>query len=475
MAVIPTQPTQAVIIGLEIHAQVNTATKLFCSCPTQGSDKPNTRTCPVCLGHPGSKPVLNKKAVDAALKLALALRCTIAPHLVFSRKSYFYPDLAKNYQITQYELPLGKEGYLELSSGKKIGITRVHLEEDPASLVHPGTLTESGYVLIDYNRSGNPLVEIVTKPELELDEAREFMNQLVQVLEYLEIFDSGVGIIKADANISIKESGYVRSEVKNITGFKEIERALQYEVHRQHEAVSNHESLAQDTRAWDSAKGITLRLRGKETEEDYGYIIDPDLVPLPLPQNYIHELKAQLPEFGNTKIQRFVQQYRVSHEDAVVLAQEKKLAGLFETLAAHRNPVLVAQWLRRELLRVMHYNELTFNTYHVNERHLAELLEMVEKKEITDAVGKKILEQLMVKPVSPREYVKQHRLAMVSDTKHLEAVCTEAIQENTKAVEDYQRGEEKALNFLVGVVMKKAKGTTNPVIVRESLKKILKA
>src|SRR3989338_94144 len=244
--------TSDVVIGLEIHTELDTKTKLFCSCPTHGSEEPNTRTCPTCLGMPGSKPLLNKKAVEFALKLCLALNCEISPELIFSRKSYFYPDMAKNYQISQYEIPLGKGGKLRLKEGKEVGITRVHMEEDPASLVHPAGMKESQYVLVDYNRSGNPLVEIVTEPDLESpDEARDFMKQLITVLDYLEIFDVNGGIIKADANISVKESGYTRVEIKNITGFKEIERALVYEVNRQKNELK-HGKIEQETRAWDS-------------------------------------------------------------------------------------------------------------------------------------------------------------------------------------------------------------------------------
>ncbi|MDP7244843.1 MAG: Asp-tRNA(Asn)/Glu-tRNA(Gln) amidotransferase GatCAB subunit B, partial [Flavobacteriales bacterium] len=223
-----------VIVGLEVHTEINCDTKLFCGCATKGSEEPNTRTCEVCLGQPGSKPVLNKKALEFALKLCLALNCKISKELIFSRKSYFYPDMAKNYQISQYEIPLGNKGSLKLRSGKDVGITRVHMEEDPAALIHPKGMQESAYVLVDYNRSGNPLLEIVTEPELEsAAEAREFMKQLITILSYLGIFDINSNIIKADANVSIKESGFVKQEVKNITGFKEIERALQYEILRQ--------------------------------------------------------------------------------------------------------------------------------------------------------------------------------------------------------------------------------------------------
>src|SRR3990167_3615708 len=280
------------IIGLEVHCEINTDTKLFCSCPTKGNEEPNTRCCEVCLGHPGSKPVLNKKAVEYALKLCLALNCKINKELIFSRKSYFYPDMAKNYQISQYEIPLGSNGSLKLRSGKEIGIIRVHMEEDPASLVHPAGMQESAYVLVDYNRSGNPLLEIVTEPCMEsAAEARDFMKQLITILDYLGIFDVNNGIIKADANISIKESGFVKQEVKNITGFKEIERALNYDIARQKEAVKEGKKIVQETRAWDSEKGISFTLRKKETEDDYGYILDPDLVKTEINKEMVGRIK----------------------------------------------------------------------------------------------------------------------------------------------------------------------------------------
>ncbi|MBI3036048.1 Asp-tRNA(Asn)/Glu-tRNA(Gln) amidotransferase subunit GatB [Candidatus Woesearchaeota archaeon] len=342
--------TSDVIIGLEVHIELNTKTKLFCSCPTHGSEEPNTRTCPICLGMPGSKPVLNKKAVEFALKLCLALNCETSPELIFSRKSYFYPDMSKNYQISQYEIPLGKNGKLRLSHGKEIGITRVHMEEDPASLVHPSGLKESAYVLVDYNRSGNPLVEIVTEPELQSpDEARDFMKQLIGVLNYLEIFDINEGIIKADANISIRESGYKRVEIKNITGFREIERALFYEVKRQKEEAHK---IEQETRAWDSEKGITFSLRKKETEEDYGYIIDTDLTLVEITDKWIREIKKVMPELAQEKIKKFIGM-DIKRDDAEVLASDKFLANMFEKVAEEINPLLAAKWLRRELVRVL--------------------------------------------------------------------------------------------------------------------------
>lgn len=461
-----------IVIGLEVHCELNTKTKLFCACPTQGNEEPNTRTCEICLGMPGSKPVLNKKAVEFALKLCMALDCKISHKLIFSRKSYFYPDMAKNYQISQYDIPLGKKGKLKLREGKEIGITRVHMEEDPASLVHPAGLKESQYVLVDYNRSGNPLVEIVTEPELQSpEEARDFMKQLIIVLEYLEIFDVGKGIIKADANVSIKESNYTRVEIKNITGFKEIERALVYEVKRQKEEVHK---IEQETRSWDSEKGATFSLRKKETEDDYGYIIDTDLVVIEINKELIHEIKISMPELPQDKVKKFIEKYKIKKDDAEILASEKNLAEMFEKVAVEIDPVLAAKWLRRELVRVLNYNKKWLHEVKINERHIIDLLRLIENKKITDNVAQKILEKLIEKPFNVNEYVKKEKLEAVSDVSELEKFCREAIEENPKAVEDYKKGEAKALNFIVGSVMKKTKGKATPKEVNEIILRLLK-
>ncbi|MBI3027303.1 Asp-tRNA(Asn)/Glu-tRNA(Gln) amidotransferase subunit GatB [Candidatus Woesearchaeota archaeon] len=465
------QFTTGIVIGLEVHVELNTKTKLFCSCPTHGSEEPNTRTCQICLGMPGSKPVLNKKAVEFALKLCLALNCGISPELIFSRKSYFYPDMAKNYQISQYEIPLGKKGSLKLKDGKEIGITRVHMEEDPASLIHPAGLKESAYVLVDYNRSGNPLVEIVTEPDLASpDEARDFMKQLITVLNYLEIFDINEGIIKADANISIKESGYKRVEIKNITGFKEIERALVYEVKRQKEEAHK---IEQETRAWDSEKGVTFLLRKKETEDDYGYIIDTDLTLVEISKKWTAEIKKEMPELAQDKVKKFVEKHKLKKEDAEILAAEKELAEMFEKISEEIDPVLAAKWLRRELVRVLNYNKKELREVEIDERHIIDLLRLVENKKITDNVASEILEKLIEKPFDVNNFVKKERLEAVSDISELEKYCKEAIAENPKAVGDYRKGEAKALNFIVGAVMKKTKGKATPKEVNEIILKFI--
>ncbi|MFH0868260.1 MAG: Asp-tRNA(Asn)/Glu-tRNA(Gln) amidotransferase subunit GatB [Candidatus Woesearchaeota archaeon] len=463
-----------VIIGLEVHVELDTDTKLFCGCPTKGSEEPNSRTCEVCLGQPGSKPVLNKKALDFALKLCLALNCKVSKELIFSRKSYFYPDMAKNYQISQYEIPLGNKGSLKLRSGKVVNITRVHIEEDPAALIHPAGMQESAYVLVDYNRSGNPLLEIVTEPELtSAGEARDFMKQLITILSYLGIFDVNNGIIKADANVSIKESGYVKQEVKNITGFKEIERALQYEILRQKADVSAGNKLVQETRAWDSEKGITFLLRKKETEEDYGYILDSDLTKAEITKEMMDKAKKEMPELAHDKVEKFILKHKLKREDAEIIAAEKGLAEMFEKVAEEINPILAGKWLRRELVRVLNYNKKELYEIEMDERHMIQLLKLVENKKITDNVASKILEKLIEKPFDVNEYVKKEGMEAVSDKGEIEKYCKEAIAENSNAVEDYKKGENKALNFIVGAVMRKSKGKATPKEVNEIIKRLV--
>ena len=465
-----------IIIGLEIHVELDTTTKLFCGCPTKGNNNPNSRTCEICLGMPGSKPVLNKKAVEFGTKLALALNCNIAPQLIFSRKSYFYPDLAKNYQITQFELPLGSDGFIELSNKKKITIKRVHLEEDPASLVHPGSMTTSKFVLADYNRSGNPLCEIVTEPDIKTpQEAREFMKAILNILNYLEIFNPTQGIIKADCNISIKDSNYVRSEVKNVTGFKEIERVLVSEIIRQKEAFENNEKFIQDTRGWNTELGTTFRLRTKETEDDYGYILDPDLVPTEISQEFISKIKNNLPELPQEKAEKFTKKFKIKNEDALILTAEKSLAELFEKVAEKIDPLLAVRWIRHELNKFLNIKNKTFNEIKADETHIIDLISLIDKKKITDNNAREVLEKLIVSPFSPKEYIKKNNLEVVSDSKELTKLCKTVIAKQPSAIKDYKAGKAKSINFLMGKVMQLSKGKASPDEVTTILKQILSA
>ncbi len=454
--------TSDIVIGLEVHIQLKTKTKLFCPCATGGNDAPNSRTCPVCLGFPGSKPTLNAAALDYAMKLALALEAGIARKTVFSRKTYFYPDLAKNYQITQYEAPLATGGRILLDSGKEVRIKRLHVEEDPAALQH---FPQGCYV--DYNRSGIPLVELVTEPDMTSPaEAREFMKKLLSVLRYLDIFDQDTCVVKADVNVSVKRTGYTRVEVKNITGFKEIERAIEYEAARQ-----QSEEAVQETRGWDADHGVTTPLRKKETEEDYGYISDPDFPPYTIDEEWIARVQKTIPELAHERHKRFVKQYGVDSTDAHIIAQDKALAEMFERFAETLNPSLVAKWLRRELLRVLNLSGKGIES--ISEAHLFELLEIVQQRRITDRTGQRLIERLAENDFSPAEAVKAEGLEAVSDDSSLRQHCKDAIDANPKAVEDYRKGEAKALNFLIGQVMRKTKGQATPAVLTELMKEIL--
>ncbi|MEM3154036.1 MAG: Asp-tRNA(Asn)/Glu-tRNA(Gln) amidotransferase subunit GatB [Candidatus Woesearchaeota archaeon] len=453
-----------VVIGLEIHVQLKTKTKLFCSCPTETTE-PNTAICPTCLGHPGSKPVLNAAALEYGTKLALALGCSISPTVVFSRKTYFYPDLAKNFQITQYEVPLGSNGQIVLDNKKVIRIQRVHIEEDPGALIH-----EAGSSLIDYNRSGIPLCEIVTLPDMSSPaEAREFMKKLMNVLGYLGIFDENTCIIKADANVSIKERNYARVEIKNITGFKEIERALNYEVQRQ-----KQQEVKRETRGWDADKGITFHMRSKEQEEDYGYIVEPDLPLFEISKEWIRKVQESIPELGEQRALRWVKEWKIDENDARIIAADLEVAVLFEQIAKKVDPILASRWVRREVLRLLNDKKKSLKETAFDAEGLIELLKLFADKKINNRVAQRLIEQLAEKKFSPSAYVKEKSLTMVTDEEALESICKDVISKNQKAVEDYKKGEQKSLMFLVGQVMRASKGTASAQVVQELLKGLLK-
>ncbi len=445
--------------GIEVHIQLNTKSKVFCSCPTSGDENPNTRTCEICVGLPGSKPVLNREALHQAIKVALALNCTISKETFFSRKNYFYPDLAKNYQISQYEIPIGVNGKLE-----NIRIRRIHLEEDPGALIHKDSIC-----LIDYNRSGIPLIEIVTEPDFKSpNEARLFLRKLITVLEYLNIYTrKSEATMKADANISTTGE---KVEIKNITGLKEIERALEYEAARQEKEPAKK----QETRGWDPDKGITFLQRTKEEETDYGYLTDPDLPLIELSEPLIKRLQSEIPELSLEKVSRFRKQYNLQAEDAETLASERLLAELFEQVATEIDPVLAAKWLRRDLMKVLHYNKKELKDVDIDAKHIIELLTLLKENKINDATAKDLLIKLIEKPFSPSEYVKKEKLEMVSSIEELESMCKEVIKNNKAVADDFKTGKHEAMNFLVGQVMRLSKGKANPKELQKILKDLMK-
>ena len=465
-----------VMMGLELHVHLLTDSKLFCSCSTNQENKePNELTCPICLGFPGSKPKVNKKVIDSGIMVAKSVNCTISPLMFFSRKSYFYPDMPKNFQITQYEIPLATNGFVELTD-KKIRIKRVHIEEDPAKLAHVGgSITSAQYVLVDYNRAGIPLLEIVTEPDFEnVKEVREFLSKLSSILEHLEVYDSAKeASLRVDANISIE--GGERVEIKNITGFANVEKALSYEIVRQENLVRMGQKVVRETRHFDADTRSTHTLRKKETEEDYGYIFEPDLTDVEISGKWVGEMEKQMPELPDARIKRFVKQFKISERDAkVIVYVDKALADFFEEcLKIYKKPENISRWIIGDLLKCLNYQGVTIRESKVKPKTFVELLELIDKKEITERLAKEIIKEFVETGKSPKEIVNKKGLGKVED-KELQTVVKEVIKENKKAVDDYKSGNEKAIQFLVGQALRKTKARADPNTVRELIKKELK-
>ncbi len=466
-----------VIIGLETHVQLNTKSKLFCGCPTIGLEKPNTRVCDVCLGLPGTKPRLNKAVLEKAIAVALALNCKINKLVPWNRKSYFYPDMCKNYQITQYDMPLAYDGYLMLDfegKKKKIRIRRIHIEEDPAKLIHVGgDITKAEYVLVDYNRSGVPLIEIVTEPDIESpQEARAYLSKLVSILEHLGVYDITNYVLKSDANVNI--TGTERTEVKNISGIKAVVKALSYEVTRHKNMLRRGVKPMRETRHYNPKTGLTHALRTKETEEDYGYIVDPDLSWISISSELIKQIKASLPELPDERAKRFVKDYGLNQEQANALINDKALADFYEEcVKEYGEPVTIAKWIVTELLKSFNYHGITLRESNVKVSEFLELFKLMDEKIITARMAKELVKAYVDTSKSPKTLVAEQGLRRISKTEELLGVVKKVIKENAEAVKDYKSGQEKALHFLVGQVMKETKGQAEPNKVREIIKKKL--
>jgi aspartyl-tRNA(Asn)/glutamyl-tRNA(Gln) amidotransferase subunit B len=459
-------------IGLETHISPKTNSKLFSACPTHG-DEPNTAVDPVSLGLPGSKPVLNELAVQHTLKVALALNCTINHRFFFSRKTYFYPDLAKNYQITQYETPVGKGGYLELASGKKITIERVHLEEDPAALVHSTGMHSSPYAMVDYNRSGMPLIEIVTAPDMASpQEAREFLDKLVLIISYLGLFDEKGGLIKADCNVSV--TGGDRVEVKNVNGIRSAEKALAYEIKRQTEQLEQGKKVSLHTRSFDEKKAITLSLREKETENDYGYIFDPDLPLVELEEDYVEAIQQALPELPKSREHRFVKQYKLDEYTASVLASNFSLSNLFQEVVEKAHPQTTASFLTREMLAILNRSETSIEQANITPQKIVPLLHSLADKKVTEKNAKEAMIVYVEKGTPPMEYIKTNNLLKDMATGDTEKAIHDILKQNPQAIADYAKGEKKSLNFLLGQLMRLTKGKVDPATAQKMLEEKLK-
>lgn len=459
-------------IGLEVHCQLKTKSKLFCECSTNFTDrKPNENTCPICLGFPGSKPSVNKRAVEFGIRIAKALNCDISKEMFFSRKSYFYPDMAKNYQITQYEIPLALNGWLEVNN-KKIRIKRVHLEEDPAKLVHVGgDIMSAQYVLIDYNRSGVPLAEIVTEPDFtSARDARNFLEVLSSILEHLGVYErEREGSLRVDANVSL---GSERSEVKNISGFKEVEKALNYELLRQKNMLRRGIEVKRETRHYDSNKKITLGLREKEFEEDYGYIFDPDLTRIEIGREWVKEIEEYSAELPRQRVARFIEEYGLSeHQARVLVFTDKHLADFFEECCSHYNkPGEIAKWTVTDLLKCLNWHNLTIKGSKAKPREFVQIPRLIEQGKITERFAKELIKEYVNTWLSPKKLLSK---ASEFSEKKLEKAVNKAIKENRKAAEDYREGKMEALDFLLGEVLKKTQGRGNPKKIRKILKEKL--
>lgn len=473
------------VIGLEVHAELKTKTKAFCSCSTAFGSRPNTHVCPVCTGMPGALPVLNKQVVEFALRAALALNCRINKFNKFDRKNYFYPDLAKGYQISQFDQPICEHGYIDINvegEEKRIGITRIHMEEDAGKLVHSGaTISTSDFSAVDYNRAGVPLIEIVSEPDMRsAEEARAYMESLKAILEYTDVCDCKMqeGSLRCDANISImpvgaKEFG-TRAEIKNLNSFRALVRAIEYEVERQKEILEDGGHVVQETRTWDDVNGVTLSMRSKEEAHDYRYFPEPDLVPIQLDDAWIERVRSELPELPGARQARLVKSFGLPEYDAGQIVSSKAMADYFDAaVATAKDAKGVANWLLGDVSAFLNSENIGIEDFKVAPEHLAELVNLIKDGVLSSKLAKKVFGELLKEDASPKALVEKLGLQQVSDEGAIAALVDEAIAANPQSVADYKAGKDKAIGFLVGQIMKKSRGKANPGLVQKLLKERL--
>jgi aspartyl-tRNA(Asn)/glutamyl-tRNA(Gln) amidotransferase subunit B len=470
-----------VVIGLEVHAQLRTRTKMFCGCSTAFGAAPNSQTCPVCQGMPGTLPVINRRAVEFGIKTALAINCTVNADNRFARKHYYYPDMPKNYQISQYEEPLAEHGYLDVEVGgvaRRIGIQRLHLEEDVGKLVHEGNLETAPSSQVDFNRAGVPLMEIVSMPDMRTsEEAAAYLKSLRAIVVYLDVCDGNMeeGSLRCDANISLRREGAkeygTKVEIKNMNSFRNVQHALEYEIKRQTRALDTGERIVQETRLWDPDKGHTVSMRSKEFAHDYRYFPEPDLPPLDLAAAWIDEVRATLPELPAARRQRFMKVYALSAYDAEVATQSKALADYFEAAAkGSPNPKTVANWVLNEVLRIVPPDdEKAIAACAIKPADLAGLITLIEDGTISGRIAKDVFEKMLQSGADARSIVAREGLTQVADAGALGAVVDTVLAEHAKVVEDYRAGKKAALGFLVGQVMKATSGKASPAVVNTLL------
>jgi len=475
------------VIGLEVHAQLLTESKIFCGCSTKFGQAPNQNTCPVCTGFPGVLPVLNKRVVEFAIRAGLATGCQIARSSILARKNYFYPDLPKGYQISQYELPICTNGYIDFAVNgaiKRVRLTRIHMEEDAGKNIHD---LHGAWSLVDLNRAGVPLLEIVSEPDLRsAEEAGSYLRTLRTILQYLEICDGNMeeGSFRCDANVSVRPAGTAalgtKIEIKNLNSFKAVEKSLGYEIGRQTETLTGGGTLIQETRLWDENREETRAMRSKESAHDYRYFPDPDLLPLVIDDAWIEEIRASLPELSEARKSRFISKYGLPAYDAELLTGRKDIADYFEAaLKTHANAKAVANWIAGDLFRVLKERKLddrlTITKWPVRAAQIAEMVRMIDEGQISGKIAKTVFDAMLDSERGPREIVAEKGLEQVSDTGSIEAAIEQILAAHTKQVADFQSGNEKILGFLIGQIMKATQGKANPQKVNEILRQKLKA
>ena len=459
-----------VIIGLEVHSELSTKTKIFCSCPTQFGAEPNTQTCPICMAMPGTLPVLNEKVVEYAVKAGLATNCEISRNSKNDRKNYFYPDLPKSYQISQFDKPLCENGYVEIEINgekKKIRLTRIHIEEDAGKLNHDEF---GGGSLVDLNRAGVPLIEIVSEPDLRSsEEVEQYLRKLKSILEYIEVSDCKMqeGSLRADINVSVRKKGDkklgTRTEMKNMNSFRSIVRAIEYEVDRQINVLEEGGKIEQETLRWDDVSGKTFSMRDKEDAQDYRYFPDPDLVAIKLSEEYIGDIKNSLPELPESRKERYLKEYELSEKDAKLLTSSKYLSDLFENATKIcNNPKSVNNWIISDISRILNETEMEPIQIPFDGNQLGKLVILIDKGTISSSIGKKVLIELFENPRDPEEIIKEKGWIQISDEGAIKEVVLKILYENPQSIADYKGGKDKALGFLVGQAMKETKGKANP-------------
>jgi len=465
------------VVGLEVHVELHTKSKIFCGCSTSFGAPPNSHTCPICLGHPGVLPVLNRQAVEYAMKAAMALNCEIASESKFDRKNYFYPDSPKAYQISQYDKPIGERGWIDIEVNgetKRIGITRLHLEEDAGKLTH----VDGGYAsLVDLNRVGTPLVEIVSEPDIRTpEEAKAYLEKLKAIMLYCDVSDVKMeeGSLRCDANISLRPYGQekfgTRAELKNMNSFRGVQRGLEYEQWRQAEVLDSGGEVVQETRRWDEAQGKTLSMRGKEEAHDYRYFPDPDLVLMRIDEDWKARVRASIPELPDARKARYQADYGLSSYDADVITASKKLADFFEeSLQYTKDAKSVANWIMGDLLGYLNTNNLDLADVKITGQGLGEMIGLMEKGTISGKIAKTVFKSMLESGKLPQQIVEEQGLVQISDEGAIMAIVDEVIAANPQSVEDYKAGKEKAIGFLVGQVMKASRGKANPGLANKLL------